>query len=179
MASFRKKGRVWYYRFTDADGVQAGATRLPRPPGDGGDGPCSETEAARTRAGLTDPRELAYQRHAAAPLSGHLRGFESFLLGKGDTPKHAKLYSDRARRVAALACGGRLADFDPPKTASMAERERTTAALDRVLDAGRLADLSPSKVQDALSTLRASGRGLQTLAFPTICPPEGTGQGGS
>ena len=89
--------------------------------------------------------------------------FESFLLGKGDTPKHAKLYSDRARRVAALACGGRLADFDPPKTASMAERERTAAALDRVLDAGRLADLSPSKVQDALATLRASGRGLQTL----------------
>jgi hypothetical protein len=123
----------------------------------------AELEAARTRAGLTDPRELAYRRHAVAPLSGQLRGFESFLLGKGDTPKHAKLYSDRARRVAALACGGRLVDFDPPKTARKVDRERTAAALDRVLDAGRLADLSPSKVQEALAMLRPSGRGLQTL----------------
>jgi hypothetical protein len=162
MASMRKKGRVWYYRFVDADGVKRerrgcsdrrATEELAR---------AAEAEAAKIRAGLLDPRELAYQRHAAAPLAEHLSGFEGFLRGKGDTAKHARLYSDRARRVAALACGGRLAEIDPPRTARNIDRDRAAAALARVLDAGRLADLTASRVQDAPAALRSVGRSLQT-----------------
>ena len=35
----RSHGRVWYYRFVDADGVKLRAEGVPRPPGDGGNGP--------------------------------------------------------------------------------------------------------------------------------------------
>jgi len=163
MASLRKRGRVWYYRFTDADGVKheaKGASdrrvteELAR---------AAETEAARVRAGLVDPRDLAYRAQGARPLGVHLDDFESFMLDKGGTAKHAKLYSDRARRVAGLVLGGRLAEIDPGRRAPFVVRGRAAAELARRLEAGRLADLTASRVQDALAALRDAGRGLQTL----------------
>src|SRR5262249_20207882 len=42
------------------------------------------------------------------------------------------------------------------------ERARMLARRDAILNAGRLADLTASRVQDALGTLRESGRSLQT-----------------
>jgi hypothetical protein len=72
MASFRKRGRVWYFRFVDADGVkreEKGCTdrrvteELARK---------AESEAARIKAGDLDPRQLAYRLHGARPVSAHL-----------------------------------------------------------------------------------------------------------
>lgn len=123
----------------------------------------AESEAAKSRAGLVDPKELAYRRHAARSLMEHLEEYETDMRARDNTPHYAKLHADRARRVAALVCGGRLEDFDPPKTATKTDRERCTVARKRVLSAGRLADLSASRVQVALGTLRDAGRSLQTL----------------
>ena len=66
MASLRKRGRVWYYRFVDADGVKherRGPDRrvteeLAR---------TAESEAARIKAGVFDAKELAIRDHAARP----------------------------------------------------------------------------------------------------------------
>ena len=162
MASFRKKGRVWYFRFTDADGNKKERKGCPDRRATEDMAREAETEAARIRAGSLDPRELAYRRHAGRTLADHLADFQSALMAKGGTPKHANLFSDRARRVAALVRGAGLADIDPPKTAKQSDRNKATVALARVLTAARLADLTPVRVQDALATLRDAGRSLQT-----------------
>jgi hypothetical protein len=65
MASFRNRGRVWYYRFIDADGEKRWekgcsdrrvAEELARD---------AESSAAKIRSGLVDPKELVYHKHAA------------------------------------------------------------------------------------------------------------------
>ena len=59
MGSVRKRGRTWYFRFVDADGVKRerkgcsdrrATEELAR---------AAESEAAKIRAGLIDPRDLA------------------------------------------------------------------------------------------------------------------------
>src|SRR5262245_24897276 len=147
MASLRKRGRVWYYRFVDADGVKREERGWPDRRATEEMARAAEAEAAKTRAGLIDPKDIAYRRHAAEPLARHLDEFESDIRARGDTPHHARQHSDRARRVAALACGGRLAEIDPPKSASRPERARMLARRDAILNAGRLADLTVSRVQ--------------------------------
>jgi integrase len=163
VASLRKRGRVWYFRFTDSDGVKRerkGCTdkrateELAR---------AAESEAAKVRAGLIDPRDRATLAQQARPLAVHLADFESDMLAKGDTPKHAKLYADRARRVAGLVMGGRLADIDPGRRAPRAAREHAAAVMAGLLGAGRLGDLTAYRVQEALATLRKAGRSLLTL----------------
>src|SRR3954462_2433829 len=122
MASFRKRGKVWYYRYVDGDGVKREAKGCTDKRATEELARGAESEAARIRAGLIDPKELAYRRQACRPLSEHLDEYESDMRVRDNTPAYAKLHADRARRVAALVSGGRLADFDPPKTASKADR---------------------------------------------------------
>src|SRR6516164_5155811 len=105
MASLRKRGRVWYYRFTDSDGVKREAKGCPDKRATEEMARGAEAEAAKIRAGLVSPRELAYRRHESRPLAEHLDDFEADMRARNDTPRHVRLHSDRARRVAALACG--------------------------------------------------------------------------
>src|SRR5262245_46796943 len=98
MASFRKKGgRNWYFRFVDAEGVMRERKGCPDRRATEQLAAAAEAEAAKIRSGFIDARDIAYQRHATTPLADHIDAFEAFLLSKGDTAKHAKLYSDRAR----------------------------------------------------------------------------------
>src|SRR3954452_16032803 len=113
MASLRKRGRVWYYRFTDADGVKHEAKGASDRRVTEEMARAAETEADRVRAGLVDPRDLAYRAQGARTLDEHLDDFESFMRNKGGTENPARLYSDRARRVAGLVRGGPLKDIDP------------------------------------------------------------------
>src|SRR4051794_17767404 len=127
MASLRKRGKNWYYSFVDAEGRRVerkgcsdkrATEELAR---------AAEAEAAKIRAGLTDPKDLAYRQHEARPLADHLKDFCSYLLGKGATAQHAQLSGNRVARLIDLA-GTR-----------------------------RISELSPSKVQAALATVRAEG----------------------
>src|SRR5579883_356020 len=128
-----QRGNCWYYRFTDADGkrrMRKGCTdkrateeMLRR----------AETEAARIRSGVVDPRDLAYRGHEARPLVDHLADWHSYLTAKGSTRQHALLSRNRAGRVIELA---------------------------RV---DRISALAPSKVQAALKAIRDTGVSLRSI----------------
>src|SRR5829696_3618343 len=109
MAELRKRGRNWYYRYIDANGVRVERKGCPDKRATEGLAAQAEAEAARVRAGLSDPRAEAYRRHEARPLAEHLDDFRAHLIAKGDTAKHADLFANRVRRVVALVMGGRPA----------------------------------------------------------------------
>ncbi len=93
----------------------------------------AEAEAARIRAGLSDPREENCRRHAARPLVDHLTDFQNYLTAKGGTKNHAVKTRRRAEKVLTLA------------------------------GARKIADVSLSKSLDALATLRNGGLSLETV----------------
>ncbi len=133
MASLRKKGRVWYFRFTDAGGQKHEWKGCTDKRATQEMAAAVEVEMGRVRSGLSDPRDEARRRHEARPLAEHLRDWHATLTAKGNTPKHAALYLDRARRIGDLT------------------------------GAKKLSDLTPARVQSALAALRSEGRSLATL----------------
>ncbi len=161
MASFRKHGKVWYYRFTDADGIKRETKG------------CSdrrvteeiardkESEAARIRGGL-DPKELGYRFHAAVPVSDHIAAWLESLKAKGATPKHVELFTRRARRVVALIKGAKLAEIEPANNAKRADILKADVSLSAWVGSARLSDLTDERVQKALAMLKTEGRSHQT-----------------
>ena len=163
MASLRNRGRVWYYSYVTSDGTKRECRGCTDKRATEDMARSAESEAAQIRSGSIDPPALAYRRQEARPLSEHLDEYEADMRARGNTSHYARLHADRARRVVALVCGGKLADFDAPKTATKTERTAAGDARTQILHAARFADLSTSGVQDALATLRAVGRSLETL----------------
>jgi integrase len=133
MASFRKRSRVWFYRFIDADGVQRERKGCPDRRATEGMAAAAEAETAKIRAGLIDPKQAAYQRHEVRPLVDHLDDWHTYLIAKGSTRQHALLSRNRVRRIVDLA--GVI----------------------------RLSDLAPSKAQAALKAIRDGGVSLRSV----------------
>src|SRR5258708_4239089 len=131
MASLRKRGRVWYYRYTNADGIKQEIRGCPDKRATEEMGHAAEMEAARRRAGLTDPKAEAYRDHEARPLSEHLDDFQAAGTAKGSTPKHVKLFANFARRVSALAVGARLDAIDAPRRSTLMEKAVYLGAMDK------------------------------------------------
>ena len=132
MASLRKRGRVWYYRYVDADGVKRsrkGCTdrrateELAR---------AADAEAAKIRAGLVDVKDLARRDYQARPLSEHLTAWRDAMLNQGNTPKHSDQSADRVRRLIAVMFGARPDDIDG-KTMSRSRQEQARATIDRLV----------------------------------------------
>jgi hypothetical protein len=105
-----------------------------------------ENRVILRRDGLIDPAAESRAVQQARSLGDHLDDFEANLRARNNTVDYAALHSDRARRLAALVCGGKLTVFDPPKTASKAERVRADARRAEILTRGRPSDLTLSKV---------------------------------
>lgn len=162
MASLRRHGRVWYYRFTDADGVKRERKGCTDRRATEDLARAAESEAAKVRAGLIDPKELAYREHTARPLAEHVTAWSDSLRAKGATSKHIELSTGRARRLVAIIRGARLADIDPHKDVKWADLPRYEATLAEWLAPARLCDLTADRVQGALATLRSEGRSLGT-----------------
>ena len=129
MASMRRRGKVWYFTTTDADGIRRERKGCPDRRATEEMARDAESLATRRRAGLIDPKAESYRDHGARPLSGHLDDFEAALLAKGSTPKHARHYGERARRVAALSRGARLSDIIAPARASSGRRQAAARAV--------------------------------------------------
>ncbi len=168
MASLRKRGRVWYYRYVDADGVKRsrkGCTdrrateELAR---------AADAEAAKIRAGLVDVKDLARRDHQARPLSEHLTAWRDAMLNQGHTPKHSDQSADRVRRLIAVMFGARPDDIDG-KTMSRPRQEQARATIDRLVAKAKLSDIATERVQAALATFRDSGRSAQTCNHYRAC----------
>jgi integrase len=120
MASFRKRGRVWYYRFTDADGVKRsikGCTdrrateELAR---------AAESEAARERAGVSDPFKVHRQR----PIGEHVDDYLGFLGSKGNTAKHVDMTETRLRATLAGSGVERVGDLNAARVSGWLSNQR-------------------------------------------------------
>lgn len=133
MAEFLKRGKNWYFRFVDGDGVRRMRRGCPCKRATEELARAAETEAARIRAGLIDPKAEAYRRHESRPLADHLDDYKAALVAKGGTAKHAGMSTNRARRVLSLA------------------------------GIERISDLSLSKALGALAALRSEGLGPETI----------------
>ncbi len=133
MASLRKRGRVWYYRYVDADGVKHEVKGCPDRRVTEELARTAESEAARIKAGVFDAKDLVLRDHAARSLENHITEYHFGLTAKGVRTKHARQMALYARRVASAA---------------------------RV---DRLADLDPGRVQEALKALRDEGLSLETV----------------
>ena len=133
MASLRKRSGVWYYRFVDADGIQHERKGCADRRETEAMAAAAELEASKVRAGLIDPKTIGYRDHESKPLADHLTDFRAYIIGKGSTETHAKLTHNRVARLIDLA------------------------------RAKRVSDLSPSRVQGALRTLRDGGLSLRSI----------------
>src|SRR4051794_3493658 len=104
MSSLRKRGRIWYYRFTDADGIKRetkGCTdkrvteELAR---------AAEGRAAKIRDGVLLPEEEAIAAAARRPILEDLDDFHAAELAKGNDPGNAR--TDRLYAGRVLELGG-------------------------------------------------------------------------
>ena len=119
--------------------------------------------AREIRDGLADPKAEAYRDHAARPLADHLADWTKALEAKGATPKHIELFTGRAKRLVGLLAGAKLCDIDPPKSTKHKDLPGFDEALSKATATVRLSELTAERVQQALATLKAEGRSLQTL----------------
>ncbi len=133
MASLRKEGKNWYYRFVDENGKQRERKGCPDKKATEAMASAAETEATNIRQGFVDPKAIKYRDHEAKPLASHLTDWHAFLIGKESTPKHANLSRNRV---------GRVLDLGKAK---------------------RLSDLTPSRMQAALKAVRDDGVSLRSL----------------
>jgi integrase len=139
MASFRKKGKIWYYRFTDSDGTKRERTGCPDRRATEEMARAAETGAAKIKAGLIDTATIRRQTEGRRLIGDHLGDWHRAMVAKGRTVKHADLSQNRATRVASLA--------------------RAT----------RLDDLQPAKIQHALAALKDEGLSLESVNHHRAC----------
>ncbi len=167
MASFRKHGKVWYYRHVDADGIKRETKGCSDRRATEDLARDAETEAAKIKAG-EDPKNIAYRQHAARPLADHLSAWIRDMMAKGKTTKHADQSLDRVRRLIAVMFGAKPDEIDG-KTMSRPEQEQARLAIARQVAKARLVDVTTERVQDAIATIRDSGRSLQTCNHYRAC----------
>ena len=125
MASLRKRGKTWYYRFVDADGIKVERKGCTDRRATEELAAKAESEAAKVKAGLIDPKEVAYRDHEARPLSDHLADFQRSLLAKDGTPKHAQVTGYRVRRVLDVAKADRISCLSLSKVTDALQALRT------------------------------------------------------
>jgi integrase len=132
MTDFRKHGRNWYFRYTTADGRRVERKDCPDRRVTEQLAAAAEAEVAKIRAGLIDPKEDAFRRHAARPVAEHLADWRASLVVKGNVARYVQIAHSHVARLVELA------------------------------KAERIGDLSPSTVQAALKALKDSGLAAQT-----------------
>ena len=163
MASLRKRGKVWYYRFIDAEGVRRTVKGCRDKRATEDMARRAESEAARVRAGLVDPRELAMREHGKTSVEAHVAAWGASLEAKGATARHVALSMARARRLIAVVMGAAFGEVNPPRATRRADLGRYEAALAGRLASARLADLTADRVQAALRSLADGGLSLASV----------------
>ena len=140
MASVYKKKRdrarrnaSWFIAYTDEKGVRRTVKGCPDKTATDGIARKLETEAEERRRGVIDPKIDIYRAHEAMPLADHLEAWRVYLLGKGNSDRHANEGHARVVNLMTLA------------------------------KAARLSDLTLTSIQAALATLKDKNRSLRTI----------------
>src|SRR5262249_43384616 len=115
MASFRRRGKVWYYRFTDANNdtverrgcIDKRATEAMAR--------AAETEVANIRAGLVDPRAERILVEGRRPITEHVDDFVTSLRAAGRNTQHVDQTARYVREILDLARVERLPDLTPSR----------------------------------------------------------------
>jgi hypothetical protein len=115
MASLRKRGGVWYYRFVDADGIKRERKGCPDKSATQEVTRAAEQEVARIRAGLVDRAGLRVREQARRPIGAHLDDWQAYLRSRG-TEKHARVRPTAP--AASLSWRGSLRSPSSPSPAS-------------------------------------------------------------
>jgi hypothetical protein len=161
MASLRKHGDVWYYRYVDADGKKRDRKGCPDKRVMEELARAAESEAAKIRTGLVNPKDMAYRDHEARPLSGHIDAWQANMLSEGATPKHAELASNRVRRLVAIMLGSNHA-LQGDRVLKPKNRPGFVGKVVEIIAPARLSDLSTERVQGAIGKLKDQGLSLQS-----------------
>src|SRR4051812_10975922 len=113
MASLRKRGKIWYYRFTDADGVKQSWKGCSDKKATEEMARQAESAVARTKAGLSDPKAERMAREGRRPIADHIAEFIAGMESKGCDPKHVRSTRTYLERVVRLAGIERINDLAP------------------------------------------------------------------
>jgi integrase len=120
MASLRKRGRNWFYKFVASDGRpterkgcsdKRATEHLARE---------AEADASRQKAGIVDP----FARHRNRPIAEHLADFLAFLSSEGATQKHVGQTGSRIRAILDGIGAKRLADLEAAPVSDWLSRQR-------------------------------------------------------
>ncbi len=147
MASLRKKGKVWYFRFTDAEGVKRERKGCPDRRATEEMGRAAETEAAKLKAGLVDTKARRMGQAERRPLSDHLAEFVASLAAKSDDPKHVTQTKTYATRFLDIGPIERVSDLNP-------------SVVSRVLATLKDRGLSPRTLNAHVTAIKALSRWL-------------------
>ena len=128
-----KRGKIWYFRFTNADGKRVMRKGCVDKRATEEMARTAEVEAAQIRSRTLDPKQTAYRDHDQKPLAEHLEAWKDYLLGKGDTEFHAETVHKRAVKLTSTS------------------------------NAIRLSDLTLTRIQSGLKTLKEEGLALRTV----------------
>jgi integrase len=148
MASLRKRGKVWYYRYVNGDGVKCESKGCSDKRATEELARAAEAEAARVRAGLSDPKAERLADAGRRPILEHLADFIRTLEAKGDDAKHIRLTRTYSARVLTLGRIERIADLAP--SAAMEALAKLKAK-----------KLSPRTINAHITAVKAFSRWLQ------------------
>ncbi len=133
MASLRKRGKVWHFRFIDADGVQRERKGYSDKRETERFAASLELEAGRIKAGLVDPKAERFAASERKGIATHRTDFVAAMTAKGGDPKHVRQTDSYL---------GRILDMGKVRTVS---------------------GLVPSAVMEAVGTLRSQGLSARTV----------------
>ena len=133
MASLRKRGKVWYFRYIDADGIQRERKGYADKRETERFAASFEVQAGRVKAGLSDPKAERFAGSERKPIATHQTDFIASMTAKGGDPKHVR-QTDRYL--------GRVLDMAKVRNVS---------------------GLVPSAVMEAVKTLRGQGLSARTI----------------
>jgi integrase len=161
MASFRQRGKMWYYRYDNTNGkqielkghwdyktTQAMAQK-------------AELKVYQIRRGLISPKDAEILVQDSIPLNDHINACKSDILAKGSTAKHAEHTTNRVRRLIAVMMEEEAA-FDDHRRLPPDERSKVADKIAEAIAQVSLSDLKREKVQAALAKLKELGWSLQT-----------------
>jgi integrase len=135
MASFRKHGKNWYFRFVDGDGVRRERKGCPDRRVTEDMARDAETRAARIRAGLSDPKAERMAREARRPIEEHIGEFITAMEVARRNVQHIAQTRSSIVRLCGLARVERLADLTPSGMAAALAKLREEGLATRTVQA--------------------------------------------